>query len=292
MRQFRDRIAVITGAGSGIGRALAQALAAEGCHLVLADWKGQTLEETAHLVKDSGVTVSTHVVDVSSRSAMEAFAHTVSESHRCIHLLFNNAGITVEGSFREQSLDDWERVVGVNLWGVVYGCKLFLPLLEQAEEAHIINISSVFGIVGIPSQTSYCATKYGVRGLSEALWEETRGTHISVSVVHPGGVNTNIVHTSKTYDEEANAKARDFFRRHTMKPESAARVILHGVRKKAPRIMVTREAPWIDRLKRIFPVLGNKWVANSVVKMLGLSARREQIVADINAQIEESRTEP
>jgi len=291
MRQFRDRVAVITGAGSGIGRALAVALADEGCHLVLADWTADTLAETAELLTDTGVSVSTHVVDVSSRPQMEAFAAAVSDTHRCIHLLFNNAGITVSGSFREQTLEDWERVVGVNLWGVIYGCKLFLPLLERADEAHIINLSSIFGIVGIPSQTSYCATKFGVRGLSEALWEETRELHIGVSVVHPGGVGTNIAATAKTYDETAGDRAVEFFKSKTMRPSSAARVILDGVRAKKPRILVTREAPWIDRIKRMFPVWGNRRVADQLVKILGMEAKREQATAEMIAEIEAARAE-
>lgn len=289
MRQFRDRVAVITGAGSGIGRALAQALAQEGCHLVLADWKAQPLGETAELVQESGVSVSTHVVDVSSRSEMEAFATTVSHQHRAIHLLFNNAGLTVSGSFRDQTLDDWERVVGVNLWGVVYGCKLFMPLLEIADEAHIINISSVFGIVGIPSQSSYCATKFAVRGLTEALWEETRDLHIGVSVVHPGGVGTNIVAHAKTYDGETNDRAIEFFKSKTMRPSSAARDILNGVRAKKPRILITKEAPWIDRIKRMFPVWGNRKVADGVVQMMGMGGKRDQITAEVKAEIEAAR---
>ncbi|MCP4870849.1 MAG: SDR family NAD(P)-dependent oxidoreductase [Proteobacteria bacterium] len=256
---------------------------------MLADWKAQPLNETVELVSDSGVTVSSHIVDVSSRSKMEAFAKTVSDEHRGINLLFNNAGLTVSGSFREQSLGDWERVVGVNLWGVIYGCKLFMPLLEIAEEAHIINISSVFGIVGIPSQSSYCATKYAVRGLSETLWEETRDLHIGVSVVHPGGVGTNIVSNAKVYDGESNDKTIEFFKSKTMKPSTAARVLLEGVRDGKPRILVTREAPWIDRLKRMFPVWGNRRVADGVVKMMGMGGKRDEMTAEVKAEIEAAR---
>ncbi len=295
MRQFKDRVAVITGAGSGIGRALALALAREGCHLVLAEWNADTLAETEALAAELGaaVTVSGHVVDVSDRAAMEAFAAGVAEAHPCVHLLVNNAGLTVAGSFREKTLDDWETVVGVNLWGVVYGCKLFLPLLEAADEAHVVNISSVFGIVGIPGQTAYCATKFAVRGLTEALWEEYRPTHVGFSVVHPGGVDTNIVHTSKHYQDDAEIleRTKRRFKKMGITPDKAAATILRGVRKKKPRILVTKEAPWIDRMKRFFPVLGNKWIADGVVRAMGMRDEQQKQIAEVLAEIEEAQTE-
>jgi NAD(P)-dependent dehydrogenase (short-subunit alcohol dehydrogenase family) len=280
MRTFQDQIAVITGAGSGIGRALAVQLSAAGAKLALVDVNEAALAGTAELVGDC----SSHVVDVSDRAAMQALAGEVVTTHGGVNLVINNAGITVEGSFREQTLEDWERVVGVNLWGVVHGLHAFMPHLEVADAAWIVNISSVFGIVGIPSQTSYCATKFAVRGLSEALWEELRGTHIGLSVVHPGGVNTNIVHAAKSYDETSSQSSKDFFAKNTLSPDRAAKTILDGVRKGKPRILVTKEAPLIDWIKRLMPVFGNKLIADLTVKTLGLEGLRDRKIAEFHAE--------
>jgi NAD(P)-dependent dehydrogenase (short-subunit alcohol dehydrogenase family) len=265
--------AVVTGAASGIGRALAQELAARGANLAIADVNEAGLTETASGC--SGVKVTTHVVDVSDRAAYETFVADVVEAHGGVQLLINNAGVTVDGGFYEQTLEDFEWVMGVNFWGVVYGCKLFLPHLAAADRAWVCNISSVFGIVGIPAQSSYCASKFAVRGMSEALWEELRGSSIGLSVVHPGGVRTSIMESARSYDEQTYNRAVEFFRSKTMKAPSAARVILDGIAAEQPRILVTREAPLIDRVKRLFPVWGNKLVADMLVKTIGLSDRSE-----------------
>jgi NAD(P)-dependent dehydrogenase (short-subunit alcohol dehydrogenase family) len=281
MFDLQDRVAVVTGAASGIGRALAGELASRGCHLAIADIDEAGLAQTAAGI--AGRTVTTHVVDVADRAAVEGLVVAVLKAHGAVHLLINNAGITVDGSFHEQSVEDFETVVGVNLFGVYYGCKLFLPHLLQADRAAIVNVSSIFGIVGVPAQSSYCASKFAVRGLTETLWEELAHTGIQVSVVHPGGVRTNIVAGGKSYDAIGKERTASYFERNTMRPEAAARRIVDGLQAGRRRILVTREAVWLDRLKRLMPVWGNRVTALGMVRMLGLTdrveARKEAMLA-------------
>ncbi|MGE3672806.1 MAG: SDR family NAD(P)-dependent oxidoreductase, partial [Polyangiaceae bacterium] len=172
MKQFKGRVAVVTGAASGIGRATALELAAAGCHLALADLNEAGLESARKQAEALGVRVTTHRVNVADLKAMERFVDEVVAAHGGVNILINNAGVAATSAFEEQSLSDYEWLVGINFWGVVYGCKLFLPHLKRADEAHIVNISSMFGLTGIPTQTAYCATKFAVRGFTESLWVE------------------------------------------------------------------------------------------------------------------------
>lgn len=278
MQNLRGRTAVITGASSGIGRSLAKTLRRHGCHLALADIDPDGLAETADLVARDGLRTTTHIVDVASREAMETFVADVVEAHGSVNLVINNAGVTVEGSFEDQTLDDWEFILGVNLWGVIYGCKLFLPHLKVADAGHIVNLSSIFGVVGIPGQTSYCATKFAVRGLSEALWEELDGTHVGITVVHPGGVSTNIAASARSYndDEEAKQRVLEFFEKKTMPADVAADLIVDAVKAGEKRLVVTREALVADWVKRAFPVAGNQMVVSQMLKIMNATARRDE----------------
>ena len=285
MRHLKDRVAVVTGAASGIGRALAVALAAEGCRLALVDVDDGALEATAKVARASGATVSTHVADVSNKARMQALPAEIGGEHGGVDLLVNNAGVTVAGTFGEQTIEDWEHVIGVNLWGVIYGCKFFLPWLERSPDARIVNISSVFGILGVPGQTSYCASKFGVRGLSEALWEEFGGSHIGVTVVHPGGVATNIVTSSKTYDEANAGRTADLFAKTGITPERAADVIVRGIKRGSKRVLITREAYVFDWLKRWMPRTGNRLVAELIIKAFGLNAERAERRAERRAAL-------
>src|SRR3979411_2174641 len=192
MSFLRDGVAVVTGAGSGIGRGLARQLAAAGSALALADIEGAGLEQTAASLSERGVQLTTHIVDVSDESAMQAFAKEVVAKHGRVTLLINNAGVALHGRFEEISLDDLRWLVGINFWGVGYGVKSLRPILKKERRAHIVNISSVFGIVAPAGQSAYSASKFAVRGFTEALRHELEGTSVFVSCVHPGGIRTPI----------------------------------------------------------------------------------------------------
>lgn len=260
MRDFTNRLAVVTGASSGIGRSVAIGLAERGADLALVDINAEGLKETAALVGRTGRRVSTHEVDVSDRARMEALPAEVEAEHGHVDILVNNAGVTVAGTFAEQSLEDFEWVVGINLWGVVYGCKAFLPMLERSDDAYIVNLSSLFGIVGVPRQTSYCATKFAVRGFSESLAAELAHTAVRVLSVHPGGINTNIVKASRYRGDSVGSRDKiiKMFERRGMSPDEAAAQIIKAMGKKRERLLITRETYGIDAIKRVFPIIPSR----------------------------------
>jgi NAD(P)-dependent dehydrogenase (short-subunit alcohol dehydrogenase family) len=264
MKQLRDRIAVVTGAGSGIGRALSVLLAEEGCHLAIADINRAGLAETEALVAKTGRKVSAHVVDVSDKERMQGFVDEVVSAHGGVNIVVNNAGVAVAKSFADHTLEDFEWLMGINFWGVVYGCKLFLPHLLKGDEGHIVNISSLFGLVGVPMQTSYCASKFAVRGFSEALRIELGQSKIGVSSVHPGGIATNIAAASR-HNEDAESEALhkrsvQMFKK-MMPPSAAAARILSGIKKNKARVLITRETYALDFAKRIAPNASTSLVA-------------------------------
>ncbi|MBL8184443.1 MAG: SDR family NAD(P)-dependent oxidoreductase [Blastocatellia bacterium] len=255
----KDSVAVITGAGSGIGRALAKRLAAEGIvGLAIADVNREGLEETAMMFGDANV--SLHVVDVADRAAMASFVDAVISEHGRVTHVINNAGVALGGTLKEVSLDEIEWLMGVNFWGVVHGTKLFLPYLVKEPEAHIVNISSLFGLVAPPGQTAYCASKFAVRGFTEALRHELEDTNIAVSVVHPGGVKTNIANSARiaesseiTADELEQRLARMNRNLSTTTPDRAAEIIIKGIKKRSPRIIVGPDAQLLSWIQRLFP---------------------------------------
>jgi len=258
---LRDGVAVVTGAGSGIGRALARQLAMAGSALAIADIDEAGLQQTAASLSEKGVKLTTHVVDVSDESAMQGFAQEVAARHGRVTLLINNAGVALLGWFEEISLDDLRWVMGVNFWGVVYGVKYFLPLLKKEQRAHIVNISSVFGIVAPAGQSAYSASKFAVRGFTEALRHELDGTSVFVSCVHPGGIRTPIArrarlgaNTPPASRDEAVAR---FDRLTPTMPDAAAARILQGVERREPRILIGRDARQADILQRLRP--GTYW---------------------------------
>ena len=270
MRDLRGKVAVVTGAAGGIGAALAQRLAAEGCRLALVDIQAERLRRTAAAAREQGAQVSTHAVDVSDAAAMQRLADEVLAFHGAVHLVINNAGVTIAAPFVEHSLEDWDWILGINLRGVVLGCRVFLPHLLAQGEGHIVNLSSIFGIVGVPAQSAYCATKFAVRGLSEALAEELAGTGVQVTVVHPGGVNTDIIASARTSDEAAKRRLVDFFSKKTLPPERAADLIVAGIRRNQRRVLIGPEAWAMDLLKRLLPVAGNRLSVRAMVRTMGL----------------------
>ena len=278
MKTLDGRTAVITGAASGIGQALSLRLARAGCRLALVDIQEDALEETAASARALGATVSVHCVDVSQREQVAALPEAVIRIHGAAHLLINNAGVTVMKRFIDHDLADMEWITGINLWGVLYGCHAFLPHMLDLDEAHIVNVSSIFGIIGVPGQTLYSTTKFAVRGLSESLAEELHGhTNVRVSVVHPGGVNTGII-TGSRGEEAERDKLAAFFARKTLSADAAAAQIIEGIRRDRQRILVTREAPLFDRIKRLMPVRGNRMVVNMLLRAMGFT--RAQLIGD------------
>lgn len=258
MSLSRDSVAVVTGAGSGIGRALALRLADEGlAGLAVSDWNPESLEETASILREKGARFVCVVADVSKLEDVERMRDvSLSEFGKITHL-FNNAGVGLLGTFEQNSLADFEWLMGVNFWGVVYGCKVFLPILLQQPEAHVVNISSVFGMVAPPEQTAYCSSKFAVRGFTESLRHELEGTRVSVSSVHPGGIRTNIARNSRigegTPKEFKDQGVKFFDKVAKTSPEKAADVIVRGVRQKNPRILIGADAWAINFVSRLFP---------------------------------------
>ena len=256
MRQ--DSVAVITGAASGIGRALAIRLANEGiAGIAISDWNESGLLDTAAGIQTLGAAVSSHVVDVSKLDQVQRFADEVIERHGRVTHLINNAGVGLFGTFEHVSIADIEWLMGVNFWGVVYGCKAFLPTLLEQEEAHIVNISSVFGFIAPEEQTAYCASKFAVRGFTESLRHEYKGSKLHVASVHPGGILTNIARNSKLGEntpEDWQQQGATFFDRVARTtPEIAADTILQGIEQKNPRILIGSDAKQISLISRLFP---------------------------------------
>ena len=209
MKDLKDKVAAITGAASGIGRALALNLAAEGCHVAIADVNEAGLKETADKVRSSGVRVTTHTVDVANREQVKRYASEVVKAHGSVHLIINNAGVGIVETMEDVSYEDFEWLIGINLWGVIYGCKEFLPYLKKQQSAHIVNISSVNGILTNPNNGPYCTSKFAVRGFTETLAQELSDTNVKVSCVHPGGIQTNIASNSRFYKASDPTLGRD-----------------------------------------------------------------------------------
>ena len=255
--EFAGKTAVITGAASGIGRALARALAERGCHLALADINEEALEEVAAELRSNERRVTASRVDVGDKDQIRAFADFVRSQHGEAHLLFNNAGVAAGGTFEQIAEDDFEWLVGINFWGPIRMSRAFLPLMHESGGGHITNISSIFGVIAPAGQTAYSAAKFGVRGFSDALRHEMAGTDISVTTVHPGGVNTNIakkakIHASAT-PEEIEAGQKQAAQNLVMPPENAAQIILRGVERRRPRVLVGKDAHILHWLERLMP---------------------------------------
>jgi NAD(P)-dependent dehydrogenase (short-subunit alcohol dehydrogenase family) len=258
MSLSNNSVAVITGAASGIGRALAIRLAREKiAGMAISDVNAEGLKETADMVEKLGATVSAHIIDVSKLEQVQKFADEVLEKHSRVTHLINNAGVGLIGTFEQISLEDFQWLMGINFWGVIYGCRIFLPILREQEKAHIINISSVFGLVAPPEQTAYCSSKFAVRGFTESLRHELQDTNIRVSSVHPGGIKTNIARNSRLGEnapEDFKTQSVEFFDRVAQtSAERAAEVIVKGIKAENPRILIGPDAYGISYISRLFP---------------------------------------
>ena len=252
-------VAVVTGAGSGIGRELAKQLAREKMSLALADVNETTLQETLSQIGNAGAPVSTHVLNVADPKQVEQFAADVLARHKRVSLLINNAGVALHGTFEELSVADLEWLMGINFWGMVYGVRNFLPVLKREPRSRIVNLSSIFGIISPAGQTAYCASKFAVRGFTEALMHELEATTVGVTCVHPGGIKTPISRNARlgaSANAAFHAAGIALFEKRLARtsPETAAARIIQGIRRGEPRILIGKDAIQLERLQRFFPV--------------------------------------
>ena len=256
MTYSTGKSAVITGAGSGIGRALAQQLNREGCALFLSDVDGHGLAETVASLDRRDVPVAQQEVDVSDKAAMDRWAAAIAAQQPAVDIMVNNAGVAYSARVDECNYDDVQWLMGINFWGVVHGTMAFLPLLKAAPQGHLVNISSIFGMIGVPTQSAYNAAKFAVRGYTEALRMEMDGSNVHICCVHPGGVGTNIARRSRGGPAEVSAdeKAALFDQHVRTTAESAAAQIISAVAKRKPRLIIGPDAKFINLLTRLFPV--------------------------------------
>ena len=263
-----EGVAVITGAGSGMGRCLAQKLAGMGASLAISDADEKGLAETAALLGSPKGKVTQHIVNVADEARMKVFADEVAAQHGRATVLFNNAGVAVLGKFDELSLEDIRWLMEINFWGVIYGVFYFMPLLKKERRAHIVNTSSVFGLVGVVGQTAYCASKFAVRGFTESLRHELEGTNVFVTSVHPGGIKTAIAKRARLGARAAANLYPDsvsrFDRVAITTAEDAAARILKGVEKYEPRVLIGRDCWQADILQRLRPVGYWKMIAKRI----------------------------
>lgn len=277
MKKLAGRVAVITGAGSGIGRALAENLGAQNCRLALADINAQGLQETADSLTAKGIEVITQKLDVANREAVYAFADEVMKQFGEVHMVFNNAGVALGATVESMSYEDFEWLMNINFWGVVYGTKAFLPYLKQSDEGHIINVSSVFGLIGVPTQSAYNAAKFAVRGFTESLRQELEieNSNVSCTSIHPGGIKTNIAKNARMNDDiekitgTSGAKATaDFEKMFRTTPEEAAATILNGVKHNKRRVLIGADAVAIDTMQRLLPTTYQRLMASGQKMLL------------------------
>jgi NAD(P)-dependent dehydrogenase (short-subunit alcohol dehydrogenase family) len=263
-RFFTGKLALITGAGSGIGRATAFEFARAGARLVLCDLNGEAVERTAMLARDLGGEAESHIVDVSDWDDMQALAAKVQKQHGALDILVNNAGVGLGGDFLSTSIEDWQWVLGINLMGVVHGCKLFAPAMVERRGGHIVNVASAAGYYAAPDMTAYSASKHAVMGLTEALRAEMAAHNVGVSAICPGIVNTNIVAAGRMRGStgQQQDKLVALYQRRNYGPEHVARAIASAIVHNRAVTPVSPEAWLLYGAKRFTPGLMD-WVGSS-----------------------------
>ncbi|KQV99583.1 SDR family oxidoreductase [Rhizobacter sp. Root1221] len=260
-KRFAGRVAAITGAGSGMGRALAVELARRGCHLALSDIDDAGLAETARIAAAGGVTLTLAHVDTANREALYAWAEQVVKNHGRVNLLFNNAGVSLSAPLADVTQADFDWIMGINFWGVVWGTQAFLPHLTASGEGHVVNTSSLFGLMSVPLHGPYNASKFAVRGYTEALRMEldVMRSCVSATCVHPGGVRTEIARRGRVdarteaYTGQTVEAVRGMFDKllDTTSSHAAAQRILDAVVRNERRVLVGRDAWWADKAVRL-----------------------------------------
>lgn len=276
MKDFTDKVAAITGAASGIGRSLSLELARRGAHLALSDVDETGLAETALRAKRAGVEVTTTRVDVADRAAVTAWADRVVADHGRVNLIANNAGVAVGASVEGTSYEDFAWLMDINFWGVVHGTKAFLPHLKAAGEGHVVNISSIFGLMGIPMQSAYNSAKFAVRGFTEALRIELdiERCGVSATAIHPGGIKTNIARNARMgegldgMDASPDEARRDFEKLFITSPDKAARQIVRAVQLDKRRALIGPDAKAVDVLSHLPVGLHQRLVARGATRGL------------------------
>ncbi|GAA1481847.1 SDR family oxidoreductase [Gordonia sinesedis] len=274
MKDFRDKVVVITGAGSGMGRDLAVQLARQGARLAISDMNPDGLKVTENLVRETGAEVHAQLLNVAEREAVLAYADTIAAHFGVVNVVFNNAGIAHHGEVERTEFKDIERVMDVDYWGVVNGTKAFLPYLIKSGDGHVVNTSSLFGLLAEPGQAAYNSAKFAVRGFTEALNQEMiLAKHpVKVTSVHPGGIKTAIARNATVSGDHSQKATADFFDRYLarMTSEDAAAVIIKGVQKNKARVLVGTDAKVLDLWVRLV-ASKYQWIT---AKLTGLAMSR------------------
>jgi NAD(P)-dependent dehydrogenase (short-subunit alcohol dehydrogenase family) len=264
LKDLNGKIAAITGAGSGIGKATAILLAREGCGCAIADIDEAGLRRTEDEIRALGAAIHATVLDVSDREAVYEWADEVARHFGKVNLVINNAGVSMGVDIEDMSYEDLEWLLGINFYGMVYGTKAFLPFLKQTEEGHLVNLSSVFGLIATPTQSAYTCAKFAIKGFTECLRLELEadGCNVSCTVVHPGGVKTHIARDGRISESlmqrhglSREEMADNFERTARTTPERAAELIVQGIKKNKHRVLVGPDAHVIDMVQRLMPTV-------------------------------------
>lgn len=260
MKTFNNKVAAVTGAGSGIGQQLAIKLAERGCHVAISDINEDNLKKTQEMLSQYDVQVTTQVLDVSDKQKMRDWASDVVKQHGKVNMVFNNAGVALSTTVEGATYEEYEWIMGINFWGVVYGTKEFLPYIKDTKDGYIINISSLFGLTAQPTQSAYNATKFAVRGFTESLGQELDIQKCGVGAlsVHPGGIRTNIANAARQNGSVRSLgispdSTEKFNKLLRFPPEDAANLILDAVKKGQRRLLIGNDAKTLDVIQRVFP---------------------------------------